>query len=449
VSVAGFRFVDLFAGIGGFHHALRSIGGECVAAVEKDQRCQAVYSAAFPDFPRDHLFGDITCITRSGPGEASFRNIRGVIPEHDVLCAGFPCQPFSKSGSQLGIRDRIRGTLFHEIMMVVRARQPRYLILENVRNLAGPRHRDTWLTIVEAVRAAGYRTSDEPVVFSPHLLAPAEGGAPQIRDRAFILAERVDAGSWQDRIGSPLVKRAPTPGWDPGRWQIAEWLDSEDDVADSERYRLRPEELSWIEAWQSFCELIPSELPGFPIWADEFRDRALVPTGCPTWKRDFLLKNAALYRNNRRALDRWRGRRWGPLHQMITEFPRSRRKFEWQAREAQPLREQRDLSGLVLHLRPSGIRVKPPTYLPALVAITQTSVVGPRVSGGGWRRITPREAAKLQGIPPDVFDAAGVDDATAYRQLGNAVNTGVVKYLAKVLFNGIDTDLRLEFARAV
>lgn len=428
-------FVDLFAGIGGFHHALKGLGGQCVLAVEIDPACQQVYRASFPDLGPQQLISDIRSITGGADGTArSEAAVRRVVPDHDVLCAGFPCQPFSKSGAQLGVRDRTRGTLFYDIMTIVRARQPRYVVLENVRNIAGPRHVDTWNTIIESLREAGYATSDEPVVFSPHLLSPDRGGTPQVRDRVFILGKRIDGGAVEDRFMRPLVAREPSPGWEPMSWRIASWLEPESGMRHPERYDLRDEELGWIEAWNALCAEIRSDwLPGFPIWADAFVDSVNVPSDCPDWKASFLVKNAAFYRENRKTIDRWRKHRWGPLRQRLDEFPPSRRKFEWQAREWQPRREDRDLNQLVVQFRPSGIRVKPPTYLPALVAITQTSVLGPGVTGERWRRLTPREAAKLQGFPPDVFDAAGVDDAVAYRQLGNAVNVGVVRHLVQRL----------------
>lgn len=424
------RFVDLFAGIGGFHQALShpEIGGRCVLAVEIDPSCQRVYRANWPDTP---LVGDIRSLTRRADGsDASLDEIDRAVPDHDMLCAGFPCQPFSKSGFQEGVRDRTRGTLFFDIMEIVRAKRPRFVVLENVRNLAGPRHADTLATIVRVLREASYRVADEPIVFSPHLLPPELGGAPQVRERVFVVAERVDGGAEiGELIGEVLLKNRPVLGWDPSSWRVEDILDPDDEIRDLERYRLRPEELGWIEAWQAFVQEIPSDwLPGFPIWADEFVLSPSIPSHTPAWKADFLRKNAAFYAEHRKVIDRWRRHRWGPLKQRLQDFPPSRRKFEWQARTWQPTRADRDLWGLVMHLRPSGIRVKPPTYLPALVAITQTSVIGPR-----RRRITPAEAARLQSMDPLILGRGEVDDATAYRQLGNAVNVGVVRYVVRTL----------------
>jgi DNA (cytosine-5)-methyltransferase 1 len=433
-----FRFVDLFAGIGGFHHALAELGGECALAVELDPEARAVYAASFPEMPAGALHDDIRTLTRATADpdapELAPEEIRRRVPAHDVLCAGFPCQPFSKSGLQHGTRDRTRGTLFFDVMSIVLACEPEYVVLENVRNLAGPRHRDTWSTIVESLREAGYRVADEPVVLSPHLLSPREGGAPQARDRVFVLARRLRAGAPEElRAGEPLAVRQASPGWDPDRWDVRDLLDAEVDLA---TYGIREAERTWIEAWQAFVQDLPDDtLPGFPIWADAFTARPRIPSGTPAWKADFLRKNSDLYVRHRARLDRWQKARWGSDRLRVADFPASRRKLEWQARKAQPAAADRDLEGLVAHLRPSGIRVKAPSYLPALVAITQTSVLGPKVTGTDWRRLTPQEAARLQGIPSQGFALAGASDRAAYKQLGNAVNAGVVRHLAGLLFD--------------
>ena len=408
---SGFRFLDLFAGIGGFHLALGSLGGTCVLASEIDAQCQVVYRRAFPDTA---LVGDIRQLT-ANPSE---------IPDHDVLAAGFPCQPFSKSGFQLGLRDQIRGTLFFEIMEVVRARHPHFLVLENVRNIAGPRHRDTWRTVVLSLREEGYAVCDDPIVFSPHLLPRAAGGAPQVRERVFVLAEYV--GAQAHLVVDPMIQNAPAIGWSPREWRIDDFLDPDVSIEHVERYRLRPEEELWLNAWNDFLQRLPREqLPGFPIWVEAFKLRPRVGPDLPGWKANFNKKNSLLYREHKRWIDRWL-RDW-----RVTKFPPSRQKFEWQARGFAP-----DIWQLVIQFRPSGIRVKPATYLPALVAITQTSIIGTR-----RRRITPREAARLQGFPED-FELHA-NDSAAYRQLGNAVNVGVARFLARLLM-----DSRARFSQA-
>ena len=134
----------------------------------------------------------------------------------------------------------------------------------------------------------------------------------------------------------------------------------------------------------------------------------------PPWKADFLRKNSEFYRMHQEVIDDWLA-----AHNQLRSLPPSRRKLEWQAQDAPSLWDT------VMHFRPSGIRAKLPTYVPALVAITQTSIVGPR-----RRRITPREAARLQGFPDD-FDFGDQRDADTYRQLGNAVCVGAVQHVVR------------------
>lgn len=400
-----FRFADAFAGIGGFHAALRALGGRCVWSSEIDPYAAAVYKHNWGHEPT----GDIVAQTLEGQ--------RVEVPAHDVFAAGFPCQPFSKSGRQLGVAET-RGTLFWNILRILEDRKPPVVVLENVRNLAGPRQRDTWDTIIRSLRDVGYRVASEPAVFSPHLLPPDQGGAPQVRERVFITGTYVGpAAARRDTSLAPLLAPRPVEGWDPARWRIDDYLDADTLIETLPRYVLTDEQRHVIEVWNDFLRVVDrtQPLPGFPIWADAFRYPAVIPDGTPAWKANFLIKNADLYRRNRRALDRWLAR-----HDGLASLAPSRRKLEWQAQDA-----DRSLWNCVLHFRPSGIRAKKPTYLPALVAITQTSIIGSRA-----RRITPTEAARLQGLP-GWFDFANQPEQQSYKQLGNGVNAGVVRHVLR------------------
>lgn len=226
----------------------------------------------------------------------------------------------------------------------------------------------------------------------------------------------------------PIADNSPVGGWDPHDWDLDKHLLQDDDeIEDVARYRLSAAEVAMIDKWNEWLRLVDVErLPGFPIWADEFRDEPRVDADTPAWKADFLRKNAALYRAHRTQIDAWRGEHG----ELLAGLTPSRRKLEWQA--GQP--DVRDLWETVMHLRPSGIRAKRPSYLPALVAITQTSIYGPR-----RRRITPREAARLQGLP-DWFEFAwdcpdgrpeGIaqPDPASYKQLGNGVSVGAAYWV--------------------
>ena len=421
--MSNFRFIDLFAGVGGFHHALShpTFGGQCVLAVEIDHDCQAVYRQAFGS---TSLTGNIRDITRRPDGsDTPLDMIASMVPDHEVLCAGFPCQPFSKSGAQHGVLDQTRGTLFFDIMAIVRAKRPRFLMLENVPNLVGPRHRETWKTIIQVIRDAGYGVTDGPVILSPHRLPPPLG-APQVRDRVFILAVRDDQVLNES---APLISKRPDLNWHPEQWRIEPFLHPEHP---GDGYRLRPVEITWLSAWDAFLKGVPDDrLPGFPIWVDAWVERPSYDESTPRWKVDFLRKNSAFYLEHQAFLDGWLAEAWDDDGMTVRDFPLSRRKFEWQARSIHPERFGRTLWDLLIHLRPSGIRVKAPTYFPALVAITQTPIVASL-----RRRITPMEASSLQGLPFEPFRRAGMDDQRIYRQLGNAVNVGVVRLAAATLF---------------
>jgi DNA (cytosine-5)-methyltransferase 1 len=405
-----FTFVDLFAGIGGFHAALGALGGHCVYASEWDEDAAKIYERNWNLKPD----GDITLSAND-----EVMNV----PEHDVLVGGFPCQPFSKSGKQQGM-DETRGTLFWNIAKIIQVRKPRIVLLENVRNIAGPRHIHEWNVIIKTLRDLGYRVSEKPMVVSPHNIHPEFGGRPQVRERVFIAATLIPKGmpNFKSDVEIPNLDSV-MQNWNPQNWNLSKDLPLEklNDRNSKKSVVLNETEVEWIEAWNEFVVLMRKKLgkkslPGFPIWADEWvLDKKLrIPKGTPEWKENFLRKNSEFYTEHKTPLDKWL-KKWDNLE----HFPPSRRKLEWQAQDAKTLWET------IMHFRPSGIRAKKPTYVPALVAITQTSIIGKQK-----RRITVREGARLQGLP-DWYDFVDQANPITYKQLGNGVNVGAVYNVIK------------------
>jgi len=162
-NIAGLRFIDLFAGIGGFHLALSSFGAKCVFTSEWDKYAQEVYSKNF----KASIHGDITKIKESE------------IPSHDILCAGFPCQAFSISGKQRGFEDT-RGTLFFDIARIAKKHKPKILLLENVANFAKHDNGNTLNTILKTLDKIGYDTHYK-------VLNASDYGLPQRRQRIYFV----------------------------------------------------------------------------------------------------------------------------------------------------------------------------------------------------------------------------------------------------------------------
>lgn len=416
MTAPSFTYVDLFAGIGGFHAALKALGGECVYASEIDEAASSVYELNWGINPR----GDITTDAND--------NVMNV-PEHDVLVGGFPCQPFSKSGAQRGM-DETRGTLYWNILKIVQARHPALIILENVRNLAGPRHRHEWETIIRSLRESGYRVSEYPWILSPHRIPRELGGRPHARDRVFIVAVRTSS---EDKfVDSTCTPSRVIEGWNSTEWNLARDLPLEKHLKNS-ALKLTPQQQHWLSAWDDLVRQMSRKsegnpLPGFPLWGDEWKviDETLLGDDLPAWKRNFLIKNSNFYVENRALIDAW-AEKWAFY---TDQFPPSRRKFEWQAGGL------RSLKSTIIHMRPSGIRVKRADYAPALVAITQTTFVHDK-----GRYLSVREAARLQGLP-DWFDFGGQPNRLSYKQLGNGVSVGAIWYVMKHSLNIFGSELK-------
>jgi len=166
------KFIDLFAGVGGFHCALQKFSGKCVFSSEFDQNAKETYFANYGKWP----FGDITQYS----GDHNKRDISDVIPAHDILAAGFPCQPFSQAGQKKGFDDA-RGTLFFDVLKIARKRRPGALFLENVKGLKGHDKGNTFKVICKSLRDIDYKVYTK-------VISARDFGVPQNRQRIFIVA---------------------------------------------------------------------------------------------------------------------------------------------------------------------------------------------------------------------------------------------------------------------
>jgi DNA (cytosine-5)-methyltransferase 1 len=464
------KFIDLFAGLGGFHHALDGIG-ECVFASELDPNLRELYQQNFPSM-KGRTFGDIReCV------------VNDLIPAHNLLCAGFPCQPFSKSGAQSGLNDKTRGTLFHSIVEILKRHRPMYLILENVGNF--PRHDGgrTWKIVRETLESLGYTVRGTEHRSRPHqydwrhagdplyadnpvklkrvdletsgegLISPHHLGFPHHRERFFIVGS---LNGLPDRVFPTLRSDHLT--------SLEDILDTTLGANDADETKISEKNLAVIEHWGEFMRRVPKsiEMPGFAIWGDEidatypFYGRApanpktlakdirphvenrypsmghirckkdllpLLPSYVqddvevlPFWKVRLIEKNRAWLESVRGYLpDSWVEK----LHAM----PPTHRKFEHNFKGG-----SRDIWSYVIQFRPSGLRIKDTRRSPALVAMTESQVP---IYGPLRRYLTRTEGLRLQGLP-DGFALPG-RRAEAFRALGNGVHAGVVKAIAKSL----------------
>jgi len=219
------RFVDLFAGIGGMHFGFQN-HGKCVFALERDKFCQRSYK---------HLHGDITA------GDIKKRGIKTFIPDHDVLLAGFPCQPFSIAGVSKknnldlphGFECKTQGNLFYDIVSILKRKQPRAFLLENVKNLKSHDGGNTFKVIEEKLKGLGYSVASK--------VLDAANFVPQHRERIFIVGFLGDCNP--DFVFDGFQPRRP-----PQRPVVRDILEPEEDVLD--KYHLSTKLWKYLRAYR-------------------------------------------------------------------------------------------------------------------------------------------------------------------------------------------------------
>lgn len=424
-----FRFCDLFSGLGGFHLAASSLGGRCVFSSEINPKLRQLYLRNFSVLPE----GDIRNVDVSS------------IPKHDLLCAGFPCQPFSKAGSQLGWMDSVRGTLFENIIAIVATHHPEFLILENVAHFVRHDEGNTYLKVKTELEYLGY-------VVESKQLSPHQFGVPHVRERMYMVGRR----------GGLRGFRWPDPSHTADQLSIKSVLD----VAPEGAVPISDQVERCLDVWQAFLKLFPksAKLPSFPIWSMEFgasypyhrknltwlskqelkkfrgshgrrlkgetrkEIETLLPSHArgseevfPHWKKLFIRQNRQFYHEYKTTIDRWLPR--------ILDFPPSLQKLEWNCQG-----EARDIWKYVIQFRASGVRVKRATTSPSLVAMTSTQI--PIIA---WekRYMTARECSRLQSMAELEHLPEGT--VAAVEAFGNAVNVTVVKaILSRLLRIGSD-----------
>ena len=457
-----YTFIDLFAGLGGFHLALQQLGCKCVFASELKEDLRKLYQLNFPELDEKYLKGDITMVDVND------------IPSHDILCGGFPCQPFSQAGKRLGFQDEGRGDLFFKICEIIQHHRPRYIFLENVSNLKGHDNGDTWRVIKRELEKLDYYVP-EPEILSPH-----QFGIPQHRRRIYIVGLR------KDLIDSKEPKPFEFPNEKKEKnCDITTIIDS----SDTDIQPLALKTLQQLKVWQKFLTELKKRnraIPRFPIWAMEFdadyEYEDIAPfkqtkkqlkghkgklgweingpskEDClrqlpiyaqtdtadkfPEWKIRYIRQNREFWTENADWLSSW--------IEYIKDWDNSHQKLEWNCRG----NNDGDLKHKIIQFRASGIRVKLPTFSPAL------NLVGTQVPILPWielpkecipvysdeeleqygltqddirfgRYLSTKEAAALQGMGKLKF--GHLSRTRIYEALGNAVNVDIVTIIAKKL----------------
>lgn len=379
------KFVDLFAGIGGFHLAVTAVdkNAECILACELDAHSRETYLKNFPETP---MTKDVRTIDPK------------ILPDFDLLCAGFPCQPFSNGGKKQGFMDKKNGNLFFEIVRIVEEKKPKFLFLENVKGILSNDNGKTIKIINSYLNKLGYVTTRENL-----LINSKEIGVLQNRERVYFLCVR------KDLIHKKFL---PNPKLNYKKHHITRKPKYINNISD---------ELNFIiDAWGDFVKnvkrLSNRTLP--VIWIDEM----INPIdenfdSFPKWKQKYILDMKEIYKLNKNFIDKWY------IKYNVKNWSKRNKKLEWQAGK-----ECYDVDKTMLQLRQSGLRFSSLDCFPALVAMVQIPInVKER------RYYSLEEMSEIQTFPENFIFSS--NERISLKQLGNSVTVDVLIQLIEFLLN--------------
>ena len=404
-----FKFIDLFAGIGGFHQAMTALDGKCVFACDINKDCRKVYKQNF-------------CKNNEFPVEDDINKFIGpkAIPEFDVLCGGFHCQTFSKAGNRTGFSEEdSRGQLFYRIIDILENHpECKYVFLENVRNLADDE--DNWNIVCTELKNQGYVITEKPIIESPENF-----GIPQTRERVYILGIKREFIKGLTEITREDLrlnsKKRPFNG------NCIDWIKDENT---DKKYYLNKELTNLLNIWEEFLqELQRTNSIKSPFWLPHIgynynTDLEFILSydwkDIPDWKRLLIFKSRIMYTKNRNFINEWINK-YDMFNRLLIH-----QKFEWNASvDCNSIRQG------IIQIRQSGVRVKSPSVFPSLVAMSNIPIIWDN-NIRRYRYLSVHECAKLQSFNSKYKFSE--NDSISYRQLGNSVNVKVIKIIAQQLF---------------
>ena len=472
-------FFDACAGIGCFHHGMVAAGFSCIGAAEFDSDIRDAYPPAFR-IDESRMFYDLRGLVKTDGWLKQLPSMKGA-----VLTAGFPCQPFSKGGAQLG-RSHQEGTVFESLMELLVSLDSPAFILENVENLAGKRHQDTFLEMKKMICNLGYD-------FAMIKISPHEIGIPHNRKRWFIVGIKTEnkKGVEDKSLEQMLINIARNPEieslWsrkylggnfrsEPITEVEEEALNHWDDLLDwaSEDPELQPPSPLWgMEVRHTYefnklqvelsrnnnkpltrkqllkclkgqarryatkyttLEIVQKYLPPY------LQDAHTRTEPYPDWKPKFAIRSRTYLRDMEKHLrSTGRAEQWSDWKKKLGVLKATNQKLEWNVGTPPSKDRETRLMRRQIQWRPSGIRISSGVKHPALVAIGQVPAIGHRRTRPHWTVL-----ARLQSIPSDYVpnpkhskkrrdEIRNLYGQNPVKRLGNSVNVEVVTKIAKLV----------------